>query len=464
VADSGRSISAERSENEGGNLRLHGVEVTETLPDGTLSLRLDQMLLRPAGGDGVAVVIESGRVLHLEADATDGDDDDVAATFDLGGEGLTLAVTGDIAAPDYAFASEAFLMSLTSLTQGDTPLDASGALGFEGRTGTIKGTDPSAGAPLEASFAAASSSMALDITDPATNTVAKSSASQSDLAAEISFDPGTSDKDWSVKGTMTGGSAKNSSVQTGPEIGTLETTGNQDKVALNFAADSSRASYDAKVEGAEFSVSSDQFPIPPVRFPLPEAVAAVSIPLSPSPDAQTARIGLKLSEFAVDDALWNLLDPGRALPRTAASLQIDLEADLMITDAGKAPPVPQVGPGTAMPLPMPGILPTALRINSLKLGFAEAEVDASGSFLVETRGTPPVPDLSQPVGSLDIAANGIMTLLQRLSAANLIDPQEAMGAQLMLNMFATVGENDSLTSRIVAEPGGGLVVNGNRMR
>lgn len=464
VAESGRSITAERTTSEAGGLRLHGVEVSQTLADGTVSVRLDQMLLRPAEGDSVAVVIEAGQVLHLDADATDGDEEDIAARFDLGGEGLTLAVTGEISAPDYAFASEAFELALTSLTQGGTALEASGLLGLEGLSGTIEGTDPSAGAPLEASFATTAARMEMNITDPATNTVARSTASQEDLAAEVTFDPGKDGANWSVSGMMSGGAATNSSVQSGPEIGTLETSGTQDKVALNFAVAPERASYDAKIEGATFSVASDQFPIPPVSFTLPEGIVAVSIPLSPSDDAQTARIGLRLSDFTVDDMLWNMLDPGRALPRTPAQLELDLEADLMISEASKAPPVPQAGPGTPMPIPMPGLIPTALRINSLKLGFAEADLDATGSFLVETRGTPPVPDLSQPVGSLDIAANGIMTLLQRLSAANLIDPQEAMGAQMMLGMFATQGEGDSLTSRIVAEPGGGLVVNGNRMR
>ena len=59
---------------------------------------------------------------------------------------------------------------------------------------------------------------------------------------------------------------------------------------------------------------------------------------------------------------------------------------------------------------------------------------------------------------------GALGLLQSLVQAGAMTGEQATGLQMMIAMFARPGEGDSLTSTIVTEPGGGLTVNGTRLR
>ncbi|WP_424989546.1 hypothetical protein [Fluviibacterium sp. S390] len=467
IASEGRSVTAERSQPDGRTLRLDGVTVTQPLHEGgALTARLDTIALQDGGNGTVTVVIAPGQELHIATQGTDSPSDALSARFDLGGDGLTLSVAGDIAAPDYAFASDSFQMRLTELVQDTTPLEAAGDLTLDRLAGTVAGTDPAAGAPLSTRFTAGRAAMTLDLTDPATGVTSSSATAQQDLDGAASFEPGTRSGTWSVAGSFTAGQAETRSLQTSPEIGRVETTSRQDSTAARLAVDATRASYDVTAKGLAFTFASDQFPVPPINVTLPEMVAALTIPMAAAPEAQIARLALKLSQLSLDDALWNMLDPGRALPRTPADLDLDIEADLIVRDTVQtpAPPAPGLSAQAQPDMPLPDLLPTGLRINALTLGFAGAEVAATGDFTVNMMGDPPAPNLTQPVGQLNVTATGITTLLQQLSAAGLLASDQAMGVQLMLGMFTTPGADDSLTSTITAEPGGGLVINGNRVR
>jgi hypothetical protein len=75
-----------------------------------------------------------------------------------------------------------------------------------------------------------------------------------------------------------------------------------------------------------------------------------------------------------------------------------------------------------------------------------------------------VPDPARTVGALDLEGTGLNGLLQRAMGAGAMSMEQAMGAQMLLGMFATQGEGDTFTTRIELLPEGGLVVNGTQLR
>ncbi|MCA8882935.1 MAG: DUF2125 domain-containing protein [Rhodobacteraceae bacterium] len=457
-AQSGRSIAAASTSHDGAALRLNGVTVTQTLKDAVFTAQIDRMILSPAADGAVAVSVAADQSVRFTAHD---DTEDLAARFALSGSGLTIAVTGDLDAPEYAFATDALTLDLQELLSGGTPVPAQAMLGVRDVSGTVDGTGSGTTTPLTARFSGAETTSLLVYDDPVSGAALRTESTQADIDGTLTFDPGTGNGDpargWSLAGQVSGGAGQSTSRQTAAETGTVETAIRQDRSAIQLAYDAERVSYDIDIAGVQLALSSDQFPLPPMTFSLPEASAAVSVPLAPAAGTQTARIALTLKDLEVDDALWAMADPGHALPRTPAQLALNVEADLLVQDAPVLP-----GPlGTAPP---PGLLPHAVRIRDLSLALADATLNAAGGFTFETAAGSQVPDVNAPVGKLDLSGTGLVTLLQRLSAAGILDPQQTMGAQMVLGMFATPGDGDSLTSQVVAEPGGALYVNGNRVR
>lgn len=453
-----RQVTVKARSRTDAEMRLDGVTVTQTVEDGTLTATLDHMVLRPAADGSVAITIAPDQKLRLSAIDDHGT---VTGRFALTGAGVTIAVTGDIAAPDYAFASEDFALALEDLISDGTAIPAEATLAITSMRGTVEGSGTPGDAPLTVTFSGDQATTEVSYEDAATGTSVHSGSAQQDFDSSISFDAAPNGTEtgqgWTITGTATGGAGETRSLQTSPQTGSMETRTQVGSSDIAFGFGPERADYDVQVTGVEIALSSDQFPIPPVTFRLPRAKAAVSIPIAVSDAPQTARLGMMLKDLQIDEQIWALADPARSLPRTPAQLSLDLESDLLLQD-------PPVLPGPEDAAPVPGILPQSLRIRDLSLALADATLDAVGGFDFPTPEGARVPDLNAPVGRLDLEGTGIMTLLQRLAAAGILDAQQAMGAQMMLGMFATAGDGDQLTSRIVAEPGGGLVVNGNRMR
>jgi len=107
--------------------------------------------------------------------------------------------------------------------------------------------------------------------------------------------------------------------------------------------------------------------------------------------------------------------------------------------------------------------PRALRLPEIALQLGPASLRGDGAFDIPA-GPMGVPDATRTEGRLDLRAAGLNGLLQQAMAAGALTTEQMMGAQMMLGMFAVQGEGDSFTSRIELLPGGGLMVNGARLR
>ena len=100
----------------------------------------------------------------------------------------------------------------------------------------------------------------------------------------------------------------------------------------------------------------------------------------------------------------------------------------------------------------------ALELGGLVVRALGAELTASGN----AEFTPPSP---LPVGSVDVHAKNITTVLQKLSALGLVDPSSAGMAQMMLGMYAKPGDGpDTWDSHIEMTEQGGVLVNGQPMQ
>jgi len=438
---------------QGGTLGLTDLSVQRPLGDGMVTLGFDRLDLSQDGAD-VRVTLPAGGTLTLVATPgpEDPDDEPVEAVFALGDTPLTATATGDAADPDWSVAADMVTLQLVSLTQGGEPLDAEFRVDLSGLAGRFTGLGD-AGRPLSVDLSADRLATDFAATDPDSGDTLRTTATQSDaiLRADLAEDADT----WTLRASLVGGESASVSVQSGLE-GSIETDSRQDSAALTVTATDTRSDYGARITGLVTTLSGSLMPSGPLGAAMDTATLALSIPTGPAQDLQTAALALGLQGVMPDDQLWALIDPSGAIPRNPAAATLRAEADLASVD-------PDAADAAAPGMELPGLLPRALRIAEIAIDLGTASVMGDGAVDIPA-GPMGVPDMAQATGAMDLRGMGLSGLLQQAMAAGALSMEQAMGAQMLLGMFAVQGEGDSFTSRIELQPDGALLVNGNRMR
>ena len=450
AAEQGRTVTAQAIEDGAEGLALRGLEVEQVLDDTTFAATIPLLTLRQTDA-GVTATLASGQAITVTV--TEADTPPTTARLDVREGPLTLTASGAAPSPDYAVAAEAFALDLAALDGPDVPGDAAWSMGLAGLAGTLAGG--SGGDPLTADLTLARLSTDLAATDPATGGTFATSLAQNAMTAALALVPAATGGDWAFDLRTASGPSTTLSRQTDPESGTIETESRQASTRLSMALRDGRATYGSTATGLDLVVRADGLPVPQAEFSAAAADLALSLPTEPGPDPQAARLQADIEALTANEAVWDMLDPGGALPRGPATVVVDLGGDVVVGDAAAT---------AEMPDGLPDVLPRTLDIDTLSLDFAGAEIDAEGAFTLRS-GADGAPDLSAPpVGALTVTGRGITEFLGQLIAGGMVTQEQAMGMQMMLGMFATQRPDGALETRIVTTEEGGIEINGNRIR
>ena len=218
--------------------------------------------------------------------------------------------------------------------------------------------------------------------------------------------------------------------------------------------------YDVVQRGVNFNMLVTEFPLP-LSFSAAEIGTSVLMPLQKSPDAQEFGLEVLLSDFTMSDAIWGLFDPTGQLPRDPATLLVDLSGQAKVLfdflDPDQAAILEETGAA-------PGEL-NALTLNKLELNAAGARLTGEGDFTFDNSDLITFDGMPRPLGGLDLKLVGGNGLLDKLVEMGLIPEDQAMGARMMMGLFAVPGDApDTLTSRIEINPEGQVLANGQRIR
>lgn len=203
------------------------------------------------------------------------------------------------------------------------------------------------------------------------------------------------------------------------------------------------------------TVAGDMIPFPlPLNFSMAAYEGRLKFPLVPSEEPQDFALNLGLKDLQVDDMLWAMIDAGGQLPRDPATLIIDLAGSASLLEDIFAPEYAETPP-----MAPPGTL-HAIDVNEVRLNLAGAELTGDGAFTFNNAGPIPV-----PAGTANLMLKGGNTLLDTLVNMGLVPPEQAMGARMMVSMFARPGEGeDTLTSTIEMKEDGSILANGQRIK
>lgn len=229
---------------------------------------------------------------------------------------------------------------------------------------------------------------------------------------------------------------------------------------LGVAMDAAHIAYDVSQKGTAVNVTTSQLPFP-LAMEMAESGFSIDMPVAKSDEEQDFGFSMKLSDFTVSDAIWNMFDPGAVLPRDPATIALNI--------AGKAKVLvnfldPKVA-GTLETLDTaPGEL-HALDINELVVSAAGSELTGTGSFTFDNSDLTSFDGMPAPSGVANLELIGANGLMDKLIQMGLMSDSDAMGARMMMGLLAVPGDSpDTLKSKIEINDEGHILANGQRIK
>ncbi len=194
--------------------------------------------------------------------------------------------------------------------------------------------------------------------------------------------------------------------------------------------------------------------LPPMQISASEAIVKLSMPLDNVDESKPAGYKISLSGLNLSDQAWAMFDPTAVLPRDEIDLDIDILASLRWVK--KIAEVDVTNPGQEPPF----VVDNA-EIKALNLKIAGAELQTTGSAIMDSSQFPPVPE-----GTVNISLTGAQGLIGKLTEIGLIPEQNVMMIQGMTAMFFRPGDGgeDHLISVIEMTKDGHIKANGMQIK
>ncbi len=240
--------------------------------------------------------------------------------------------------------------------------------------------------------------------------------------------------------------------------GTLNSTSEGGKFSVTMSKDG--MGYQTEQRALSVNGLFTELPFP-VTLQAERAAFNFIVPTVKSPDSQDFGALISMENFSVSDMIWSLVDPAGQLPRDPATLTVDLagKAKLLFDylDPAQAEIMGQTGAA-------PGEL-EGLTLQTLLLQIAGAKLTGQGDFTFDNADVTTFNGMPRPEGALDLQLEGGNGLLDKLVSIGLLPEDQAMGARMMMGLFARPGEGpDSLVSKIEVNAQGHVLANGQRIQ
>ncbi len=226
--------------------------------------------------------------------------------------------------------------------------------------------------------------------------------------------------------------------------------------SLGVKMNADELAYSGALNGLTASATVPDLPFP-IDLSMAEYGFNLAMPISKSDTPEDFAFGFTLADFTMSDIIWSIFDPAGQLPRDPATISVDL--------IGKAKMLMDLmDPAFAEAVAPPAEI-HALTIDKLLVSAVGAKIEGSGDITFDNSDLTTLPGVPKPVGAIDVSVNGANGLMDKLVGMGLLPEEQAMGARMMMGLFAVAGsEPDSLTSKVEFTEEGQILANGQRLR
>lgn len=458
-----------------GTLTLRDLALTLTEDEAEVALSLPELVLTEQGDGSVAITMSARMPVQVTSESEDGTP--VAMQMEAEQPDLAITATGTPDALHYALDVPLFALNLLSLDVEERDYEATGRFALTDITGDYASRQQDALVAVDYDIAATRAEFTLDLTEVdatakpartiALNVTGGVDAPQSAAAMTLPENAaGLDDAEalaagFTLDGTQSAGATE---VQFSVTENGLVTEGNFAAAATSAVAKAGGIdiAYGMEMTDLALAMTGGELPFP-LSFTAARVGVDVAMPIAPSETASPYAFDLDLAELSLNEEVWALFDPDQTIPRDPATLRLDLaglasviDADAPASAAGK--PGMADTDGLSDDMPLPAQIQT-LDINDITLAFGGARIAASGALAFDPEDWAG-DDMPMPVGTIDLALNGLNGLSQKLSALGLIPADQVMMGMMMLGMFTIPTGDDEMSSEIEFTEGGGITANG----
>lgn len=250
----------------------------------------------------------------------------------------------------------------------------------------------------------------------------------------------------------------NSTFEVSSPDGDLSGSTSSDGAEFGFAMGPDGLAYNVAQNGLSIDTQVPDFPFP-VSAEIARSALNFRMPLQASDEPQDFAFGFAFEDFTVADVIWNLFDPAVQLPRDPATIAIDLTgAAKLLADIMDPEVAENMGANE-----VPGEL-DSLNVNDITISAAGANAKAQGAYNFDNSDLETFDGFPRPEGALDVRIEGANGLIDTLVSMGLLPEDQAMGARMMMGLFAVPQGDDVLTSKIEVNSEGHVLANGQRLR
>lgn len=446
-----------------------GFDLPDSSDLGSVEIDLGDVALIDLGDGGVRVEFTETVQIHLDLANDEGEE--VAVTVNYDQDGLDMVLTGDPDAVLYNISADVLRMELASIEVDGDPVtreELAVTLDFNGvsaqntfETGDMarSGQDWDIGsivarATFEVEDTKETGSLEMVYNDIQMNSegVITDGADLTNLATML-------DSGMSGSLRMAHGDTSTTFLMEG-DGGPVSVTSRNESGLLLASLEDGLVSFATGTKGIETEMMGVGIPFP-VRMTAAETSMNLMIPILPTDEAMPFNLGLTLKDFAVSDMIWDLLDPGRVLPRDPATLIARISgAARLLVDVTDPEQMEELDQGDVIPGEIENV-----SIDSFELSAVGARVTGEGGFTFDSEDLDTFSGLPRPSGEVAVHIDGAQALIDNLIMLGLLSEENALGARMALTMFAVPGEGpDSLSSRLVVTEDGQVLANGMRVR
>lgn len=463
----GQSVKTDSEVMSGDTLTITGFSAAVIMPegDGEVSGGYDEVVLTERSDGTVAITMSETYALDLNLDTEAGER--LTGGVDVKHPGMTIIASGDPGTTRYDFVAPEVSVNVADLLIDGEPMPVKVSADMTSLTGNYEVTE---GVPraVKSTFSASSLNVVVDATEiDGTSDSFALNMSLADLAGTsegtaIDFASAITLSQMLDAGFVSNGSftyGETSYEMSGSDGGdTFNAVGSAASGDFEVLVGPDGISYGGGNTDLNVSVSGSEIPLPQINFKMAESEGRLKMPITPSDTPQDFGLLMRMVDLEIDDFIWSMFDPTGALGRDPATVILDVTgAGRWIMDITDPEAAAEFG-GT------PGEL-TSMDLNALQVSVAGAELTGTGAFAFDNEAFGAFPGMPAAEGAIDLQLVGANGLLDKLVELGLLPDDQAMGARMMLGLFARPGDGpDTLVSKIEVTKEGSVLANGQQIR
>lgn len=464
----GQTLTSTAETRDGDTLVVEGLALSFDQDGTVVNGTIDEINLTDNGDGTVEITMSDTYPLDMTFPAAEGETEATTMTILVSQPGIVLTASGTPAALSYEYDAPTMNIKVDEIEGVDAEaVDLTLDFTLTALAGSYLVSGEGAAKSIDSSVTAGSLAIVADATDPDTSDTFSMTANVADLASQTNGNligmASMANLSEAIKaGFQTDGSftygATTMQLDFTEATAPTSISAESDTGSFDFAIGPDGLSYGFGGTGTEMTISGAEIPFPEVAIAYGQSLFDFSMPVTPSDTPTPFVFVTKLVDLTVSEEVWAMIDPVASLPRDPATVIIDTTGTARLTADIFDPVVAETLGDTA-----PGEL-YSLDVNEVRATIAGAELTGNGAFTFDNTDTTTFQGMPAPTGKIDMKLTGGNALIDKLVSMGLLPEDQAMGARMMLGMFARPGDGDDTLVSTIEFKDKGLFANGQKLQ